>query len=184
MVAAIPLFLLAVALLPGNTKAHLRFDRLQGVGTRYERLNSFSAGRIEGYRQAIALAAQRPLHGHGFGNYQLKYDGASASTEVHNLWLRMLVEAGIALPMIFLMLATSVLLASYRRMRWCKRHNRDSKLTWSSAALSAVIVTGMVLASVEPNVLLGSYQNSSIWWVCVGIVIALPRAKDNQRSVR
>lgn len=170
-----PVIIVVAYAISGSQPNNFRFERLAGTEPLLERLDHFSAGRIAQLKEGIRLAQEAPMLGHGFGNYQLARLDPSAhrEMEIHNLWLRLLVETGLFLPAIFGGMLV-VLLARERR-RWRHRSRVTSTPTsqqWIRAAETSVVVAGMALSLFEPNVLLGSFQNSAVWWYSLGALLA------------
>lgn len=153
---------------------HLRINRLDFDEMSFEQIDHFSAGRLEGFRQAIQLVKVKPVIGHGFGGYELDYGSyAKGGTAIHNLWLRMFVESGIMLPFAFLMIVTTLLWNGWRyRHRNLVLPQMPQRKRWHNVALLAVLINGVVISMLEPNILLGTFQNSAIWWAVAGVVAA------------
>ena len=154
----------------------LRITDLDASAITVNELDDFSAGRISGYLLAGDLIAKRPLTGYGFEQVELQNYGISY-THIHNLWLRMTVDAGVLLPTAFLFLVIALFRAcrrSYMTSR-SESHLHPSTLRANRLALTVltlVLAEGVVLSLFEPNVLLGTFQNSAVWWGAGGIVLA------------
>lgn len=150
-------------------KGHLRLDRIEG-GISKESLDHFSAGRMGANFYAIEKIIERPLLGFGFGN------ATYHDVEIHNLWLKLAMEAGIMLPLFFaiMIFRTGKNLAreaGYMRYTGISLYSSlDSEgSSILVVILSVVLFQGVVISMVEPNALLGSFQATAIWWAILGI---------------
>lgn len=155
--------------------AHLRLDRIVSTSDTFQSLDNFSAGRLEGYVQALELIGTRPLLGHGFGEYTLE----GLSGEIHNLWLRLAVESGVVLPIILLVIALYLVTgmsSQYGRALW-----RAEERVWISA-LEASMAAGLIVSLLEPNAILGTFQNSAMWWAAGGAALSARRQARVQLS--
>ena len=146
---------------------HLRLYRLATAQMSVSTLDSFSAGRMGGYLIALELIAQRPLLGHGFGRVVLE-DFGIGYTDVHNLWLRLAAESGILLPVTFGGFIASLV----ARVRSLFRDIIPSERLLIFV-LSAVVLNGVVVSMFEPNSLIGTFQNSAVWWAAVGVLLGM-----------
>lgn len=161
--------------------SHLRFDRLEN-GIDYDTLNHFSAGRIESMRLALGVAREHPLIGVGFGK------AVWGGEEVHNLWLRLQVEAGILLPSVFLMFVLRVVLLLRREWRMAKdalHHGRQPgdmvRHQKTATILLVVLAQGIVISMFEPNALIGSFQATAVWWAALGVAVGATRTTQVRR---
>jgi O-antigen ligase len=160
---------------------HLRIDRLFENKSTFEALDHFSADRLSGYLYAVNAFLERPITGYGFGN--VIYDGR----EIHNVWLRLLVEAGILLPTVFLYIIAN----SIKSVKMLMQKNRSSSTSAdtvisanSGQSLSLVLIGGVVISFLEPNVLVGSFQNTAIWWAVAGLGMAISDRKKIETKLR
>lgn len=144
---------------------HLRVRRLTSAGFDYGAVDHFSAGRLDSYVHALKLVRERPLLGHGFGEYEIP----GFSGEIHNLWLRMAVESGITMPLILAAITAYVIRAI---VKYHKSSRTKPDAIWSRALLASML-SGVVISMLEPNVILGTFQNTAIWWVVCGGVLAM-----------
>jgi len=162
---------------------HLRFDRLEGSGGSADVLNHFSAGRIGSYIQALSWFAEKPFTGFGFG--QATFGGH----EIHNFWLRLLVEGGVLLPATFFSVLLAILFRLRKQFKMLKNVNdhelKDSsvsvyKYTNLNLSVLMIILCGVIISFFEPNVFLGSFQNTAIWWAAAGVAIAMQEIKSDK----
>lgn len=146
----------------------LRLDALGTSNVSFRDLDRLSTGRISGYLVALDLIAQRPFVGHGFEQIALDQYGM-LYRDVHNLWLQLWVEAGILLPLCFALFALSICVHTFRSggKRAARRPVSGTKLT-----LGLIVVGGLVISMFEPRTLIGSFQNTAIWWAAAGVLLA------------
>lgn len=150
---------------------HLRFDRLGGVQN-FEDLDHFSASRVGLNKTALNLILNRPLFGYGFGPIHIS--GISRAEVIHNLWLKMGVQAGILTPLIF-----GIIVVEFGRkalifnLKICSKDSINSASWAFSMALISTLGAGVILSMFEPNALLGTFQPSAMWWAAAGAGIGL-----------
>lgn len=165
----------AVVVLRQFAVEQLRINRLQS-GSLYTAIDGFSAGRLAMYVEGLQLFSERPLLGHGFGSYELQaFDG-----ELHNVWLRLLVEAGPFLPLVF----GGIVLTALFRVRRTAHAVRGRYMSGLGSddgsvafAVYATLLAGVVVSMFEPAAPLGSFQASAVWWVALGAVPAVSRMR-------
>ncbi len=148
----------------------LRINRLATAVVSVDTIDKFSAGRVRGYIVALDLIGQSPFIGHGIGQVSLQQYGLGYP-DIHNIWLKMAVESGIALPVFVFLIICAVLakaLALAKQLRG-KDLERDDRLFM--LALILIVFVGVVLSFFEPNVLIGTFQNSAIWWAAAGTIL-------------
>lgn len=157
---------------------HLRLYRIIGTAASAQDIDSFSSGRMSGYQIAIDLFKAKPLVGQGFGQVSLLNYGINYG-EVHNLWLKLAMEAGLFLPLTLFGIVGSFLLSLLKRLR------KDDVIGKQRTIIFGTVVAGGLLISLfEPNMLLGTFQNSAIWWAIVGVLIATKSRNSVDRSRR
>ena len=162
------LLVAAAAALPENWYTHLRLERLEVGFQTLEDLDHFSAQRIGGYLMALDALKERPWTGYGIG--QVIYETSYAQlTEIHNLWLKWAVSCGVVAPLLFLAMVTRILLSVAQNLRRAA-HMGDAVNT---AAPGLIVILGAILSLAEPNVLLGSFQISAVWWAAAGTVMTM-----------
>ena len=162
------LLLAAVAVLPEDWYIQLRLDRLAGGIQSLHDLDHFSAQRIGGYVMALELLKERLLAGYGIGKVLYETNNAQI-TEIHNLWLKWMVYCGILAPLLFLAMVVRMLRIALRNLRHATRRGDVS----NAAVPSLVLFMGILLSLAEPNVLVGTFQTSAVWWAAAGTVMSL-----------
>ena len=76
------------------------------------------SARADDYREAVRLAAEAPLIGHGIGSWALLTGGRDLPWHPHNLFAELMVEGGlIAVGLFLLLLVTAFRSASFERLR-------------------------------------------------------------------
>ena len=171
------LLLAAAVALPENWYTHLRLDRLAGGVQSLHDLDHISAQRIGGYVMALELLEERLWIGYGIGQviYETSY---GKQTEIHNLWLKWTVYCGILAPLIFLAMVIRMLRIAVRNLKRAIRMGD----TVAVAAPSCILFLGILLTLVEPNVLVGAFQTSAVWWAAAGIVMSASFKRQKQAN--
>lgn len=141
-------------------------------------LDHFSSGRIEQYIYAIEKILQRSLFGHGVGT-ALVFKSNEGLLEIHNHWLRMMVEYGISQPLFF---AAMIGVAVYHAARLFSKPNTTAMNRELAIQSFLVVIAGVFLSFLEPRIFVGSFQNGAIWWSSIGVILGLrSRSKISQR---
>jgi len=136
---------------------HLRFDRLSDSSGA-----DFTSGRLDHFLLALEVI-KNPIDlifGLGPHGYKEYFTLQSISNEIHNVWMRLLVEYGLLLPSFIL----SYFFYSMVNFYLVNRHDKKS------IGALAVLISGFIPTMVEPNAIVFSYQNYLIWWllfVCI-----------------
>lgn len=150
--------------------SHLRLDRLEH-GEGFDALNNFSANRILVYYEAVKMILDRIFLGYGFGEINgvfLKHGDA-----VHNLWLRMLLQAGIVSFFVLVFIFGHYFFAGVKLYKKKLIDCPNYRFRYLAFAFFSSIFSGFVLSMFEPNVILGTFQISAAWWASVGAVKGL-----------
>ena len=143
---------------------HLRIDDLLQYGSVFALLDDFSASRLAGYVLAWEHIRARPILGYGFGQVLLTIPHIGVF-EIHNLWLKLATESGVLPgPFFFLIVVIRVLWSTRRSIAVQPHGGGRSTLT----SLVLIILVGLLVSQFEPGVLLGSFQNSAVWWAAMG----------------
>ena len=163
---SVSLLIMLVAM-PENWHVHLRLDGFAGGIQSLHDLDLISAQRIGGYMMAIELLKDRLWSGYGIGQviYETSY---GQLTEIHNLWLKWMVYCGVVVPMLFLAMVVRVLCIACRNLRHAARRKDLS----DAVGPFLILFLGALLSLVEPNVLVGAFQNSALWWAAAGTVMS------------
>lgn len=149
---------------PDWMMSHLRLDRIENINSFLD-LDSFSGSRINQIYVSLNLILENPLLGHGIISQELM----GLSNEIHNIWLRLAVQAGILAPLVFAVIVCVFVRNAIQII--CQQdgpieiRNRDYGI---GQTFLAILSAGLVISLFEPNAILGSFQNSSMWWVAAG----------------
>lgn len=131
-------------------------------------LNFVSGHRVRHFNIAFERIAQRPLVGHGWKRVLLRgYRGRVV--EVHNLWLRWAVYAGLLAPLGFALLTLAVLAAVFRLWRRTRRTEEGD----TARVLGLILILGLIASMFEGSVILGSFQLTALWWAAAGAAVGL-----------
>lgn len=152
-----------------------RFDT---EGDVYTRLNAITTGRLSSYIDGIRMFIESPVFGVGADNARIgPKDGSSGA--VHNLWLWQLAKSGlfVGVPLFFLTVNLGALAFNNTNLAY-----QDRKITsngWPNTRL--VILCGLILAMVEPGVIIGSFNSNVVIWTAVWVQLSkLTIVKSNQ----
>jgi len=136
-------------------------------------LRETSSGRSEQYKLAARLIAENPLTGIGLDNVQpLMLQEYGWPWSVHNLYLRVAAEAGIFAALATFFLVVYPIFLALRVSRRC-----ESYRLLNGASLG-IAVSGLIVSIFEPNTIVGSFQNTAIWWLNFGALMARKRYFD------
>lgn len=142
-----------------------RFLRnFDATGDFFTRLNAVTTGRVESYLGALAHFSDAPLVGKGPYDARVLVRGIQ-EISVHNLWLRQLAESGlfVFLPVLFLTLHLTWLAFADGKSSTKALNGREA--TWPNAG--PVILCGLVMALVEPSVVIGAFNANVVIWTAV-----------------
>ncbi len=145
----------------------LRLGDARGRVT-FQLLDALTSYRLRGYVAAVELIAERPLAGYGFDSVRIPVPTLDHDVEIHNLWLKFAVYCGVLFPLYLLFMVLSVMRAAIRTARDTKDRKRRIVVT----AYSLVLLSGVGITMVEPEALVGAFQNSALWWGVAGSVLA------------
>lgn len=148
---------------------HLRFGRLENIKY-FSDLNYFSAFRIEQFFVSFSLILEHPLYGHGI----VAPEVFGLSNEIHNVWLRMAVQAGVLAPAVFAVIVYVLFKNAFRMFMYqTESIMRRAPESIFGLTLLSTLLSGLIISMFEPNAIVGSFQNSALWWVAAGAAAAL-----------
>lgn len=142
---------------------------LRGIGdsnTLMGTINAVSTGRLETYVSAIETVAKSPIVGVGREG-SLSSLSSGALVLPHNLWLRTASESGLVAFVAVSWLTVVLVLMAVVSARAIKCDRADSGSYRMPQGASAVILCGLVLAMVEPSVIIGSMNTNITFWTAV-----------------
>lgn len=135
-------------------------------------INRLTSGRTEGYAIGIELFKERPLLGTGFNSDEIIERKYHHGYEVHNLWLKNLVEGGLLFFFLLLGFFYSIIQKAFYNIRYTERLYYKNK----KYLIRSLVVAGLFITMLEPNFILGTFQNSILFW---GIIIVTIKANRN-----
>lgn len=165
--------LVVILCMPDFLEKQLQTERLKSENPDIEEIDSFSAGRVLTNLRALQIAAERPFTGYGFGT--ITFEGH----DIHNLWLKMMVEGGFLFPLMFLAIVIQLLRGTFLNKSPPGNSNQEDANHYRAVteikSWGVVIICGLVISMFEPNVILGVFQNSAVWWAAAGAGISAQR---------
>ena len=134
--------------------------------------NAFTANRVTSLRTGIEKIQERPLTGHGLKQITVRYEafGKVRFAEIHNLWIKWAAYTGIFGPIMMAVVAVAILRIGVKNLSVAWRLARDRM---SAAALCLILIVGAVSTMFEPNVLVGSFQLTALWWAAAGCALGM-----------
>lgn len=160
---ALPIAILVLAAflaVPERIEDQLRLTRSGFDVSDFEDLDWLSSDRLSGYEIGWGLLKEEPLTGHGFGVVDLTRDYGHVSPQIHNVWLRLAVDAG---P-VFVLVLLGWLLALF----WVPQARPHAVPAPKRVLISLIFLNGMWLSMLEPQVIVGTFQTSVFWWAALG----------------
>lgn len=147
---------------------HLRLGRLEGVEALQD-LDYFSAYRIEDFLLALRLVGEHPALGYGIADPEL----FGLRREIHNVWLRMAMQAGILAPacfgaIVYVLIRNASCVIAHKR----PTAGKEASKSIFGLTVFSTLLGGLIISMFEPNALIGSFQNSVLWWVAGGAAVA------------
>ncbi|MBU4259809.1 MAG: hypothetical protein KKB23_04405 [Proteobacteria bacterium] len=173
LVVYLVIVVLASVGLAGYMYKSMSLEQVQQQKQAMNKLDKFSAGRVSSDLKALELAADRPFQGYGFGNFTFK------GTAIHNLWIRLLVDSGLFLPLILCLIVFVIFRILWRnRLEYCssltfRTSDEERRPTLIYYYGSNVIMLGILISMLEPSFILGAFQPSAVWWAVAGAGVAL-----------
>lgn len=120
-------------------------------------LDKISSGRVSVYQLGWKLFKGSPFIGNGFGASLYFTDGP----DIHNTWLKRLVDGGIlfVLPIIFLFISLyNTIIKKTRRYYNSENHK---------VLIRSLFISSIFISMLEPNYLIGSFQGEAFFWALV-----------------
>lgn len=133
-------------------------------------VNRISSGRYEGYEIGLDLFKDRPFYGYGFGMSDDLSDSKGYMPEIHNTWLKRLIDGGLVftIPLVCLFVHCYLLI----RKKILKIKSYDLKLyRLNYIFLISLFFPAIIITFLEPNYLLGSFQGEAFFWISIGYLL-------------
>ena len=146
----------------------------------YGMVNQLSSKRLEHYKYAINVIEDNPFLGVGIGNARvISQDPTVNQLEIHNVFLRIAAESGLLLPIVLFypFLYALVRLRRLYKIRGSWRFMRIfvgsdiNKYMFNIFVSSIIVVSGLIIALLEPRHIYGGMSGSWIWWVSLSILV-------------
>lgn len=150
-------------------KTFLRYFDVSG--DTFVMLNAMTTGRLESYVGAISHFMESPIVGKGPVE-SVVVVRSDQEVSVHNLWLRQLAEQGIVgfLPL----LIVTMHFVSLVRENIVRQDTKQCSMEWPLPHY--VILCGLIMAMVEPRVIIGSFNSNAVFWTAVWMGLVRHRA--------
>ncbi len=140
------------------------------------RTDVFTASRVTTIRKGIAGIQERPFVGHGLRAENMLTDRGEVwgknppKVEIHNLWIKWGAYTGLAGPIWMAVIVIAIMRIGFNNLSVAWRYARDRM---AAAALCLILVVGAVSTMFEPNVLVGSFQLTALWWAAAGAALGM-----------
>ena len=140
------------------------------------RTDVFAASRVTTLRKGINGIQERPFTGHGLRAEEMLTDRGEVwgknpdPVEIHNLWIKWGAYTGLAGPIWMAVIVIAIMRIGVNNLSLAWRYARDRM---AAAALFLILVVGAVSTMFEPNVLVGSFQLTALWWAAAGAALGM-----------
>jgi hypothetical protein len=120
-------------------------------------IDKISSGRVSVYQLGWKLFKESPFIGNGFGASLYYTEGP----DIHNTWLKRLVDGGIifVLPLIFLFISLYKTIIEKTKRYYNGENHR--------VLIRALFIGSLFISMLEPNYLIGSFQGEAFFWALV-----------------
>ena len=141
----------------------LRLEKNKSIVSYNEQdVDETSSYRMGGYIVGLELFKSKPVLGYGFGQADVLTDKFGYHSDIHNVWLKRMVEGGVLFvgSLIFFFLHFS------------KQIVKINKSTPSNVSFyKALVIPALLISFLEPNYMIGSVQGEAFFWVMVGFLL-------------
>ena len=139
------------------------------------RVDTFTASRVTTLRKGIQGIQDRPFTGHGLRAENMltvreAYGETKPNIEIHNLWIKWGAYTGIAGPIMMAVILIAVMRIGAMNVSVAWRYARDRM---ASTAFCLILIVGAIATMFEPNVLVGSFQLTALWWAAAGAALGM-----------
>lgn len=135
-----------------------------------EYVDGLTSNRIIGYKIGFELFLGSPLIGYGFGQSDPLSDQMGYSPDIHNVWLKRMIEGGLLL---FFILASIFYNAHKHIKKKLKNlntpHTEREYVFWFF--FRTLFYLALAISMVEPNYLIGSIQGEAIFWISLAFLL-------------
>lgn len=134
-------------------------------------LDDLSGGRIRQILYSLTIISENLFFGIGIDNIKdLMIYNFGNEWNVHNLILRLTVESGLFLGIYMLIILLYIFKISFNNYR----------ISYKNHLIFLVILVGLVVSLVEPNMIVGTFQFSVYWWLAVSLSIVKFKNKNGK----
>ena len=138
-------------------------------------VDTFSASRVTTLRKGLQGIQDRPFTGYGLRAENLLTDreawGATKQNiEIHNLWIKWGAYTGLAGPIMMAVILIAIMRVGVRNLSAAWRYARDRM---AATAFCLILIVGAIATMFEPNVLVGSFQLTALWWAAAGAALGM-----------
>jgi len=142
-------------------------------------LNQFSSSRVEVYSYGLALVADNPLAGVGFGRFAVALrESGGPSLGAHNTYLSFAGEAGVLSGLIALLFTTWAVVNGIRHIHHGDNTDRLDYLIWLGVVTASVLNTYS-----EDGAMFSNLSSSFPFWFGLA-ALAIHRHVAHQRGVK
>lgn len=139
------------------------------------RVDTFTASRVTTLRKGLQGIQDRPFTGHGLRAENMltvreAYGETKPNIEIHNLWIKWGAYTGIAGPIMMAVILIAVMRIGAKNVSVAWRYARDRM---ASTAFCLILIVGAIATMFEPNVLVGSFQLTALWWAAAGAALGM-----------
>lgn len=154
-------------------EAFIQQFRAENINSQYfnqEDVNRISSGRYEGYKVGLDLFLDRPLYGYGFGMSDDLSDLKGYMPEIHNTWLKRLIDGGLVFTVPLFLLFFHCFFKIRSKIIKLKLEDRKRyKATY--IFFISLFFPALIITMVEPNYLFGSFQGEAFFWIMIGYLL-------------
>jgi|GEM_PF-6672325 len=126
-------------------------------------INDISSDRTNMYATFFDTFFDSPIFGQGLsGSIKFNQKNFGTSDEMHNVILRIFIDHGLIFGIICLLFFLHNLIISLKIF-----FKRNVKIIFQISSLTVII--GLFTTLFEPEIILGSFQITAIWWLSLGI---------------
>ena len=99
--------------------------------------------------------------------------------EIHNLWIKWAAYTGVLGPLMMAVVVIAILRIGVKNLSAAWRLARDRL---AAISLCLILIAGAIATMFEPNVLVGSFQLTALWWAAAGSALAMWHSRDESAA--
>ena len=143
-------------------------------------VDTFSASRVTTLRKGLQGIQDRPFTGHGLRAKNMltvreAWGERKPNIEIHNLWIKWGAYTGLAGPIMMAVILIAIMRVGVRNLSAAWRYARDRM---AATAFCLILIVGAIATMFEPNVLVGSFQLTALWWAAAGAALGMWSRSD------